>query len=381
MTLRVDVKPNLFNWALARSGVDNLVLRKSFPKLDVWITGEVKPTLKQLENFAKATRTPVGYLFLVEPPEEQIPIPDYRTIAQQQIARPSANLLDTIYICQQRQEWYRDYALTNSLQPLEFVGSVDRRASAERVAQDIRDILSFNLNARYAMRTWEEALRSFIASADEIGIMVMCSGIVLNNTHRKLNPEEFRGFALTDKLAPLVFINGADTKSAQMFTLAHEIAHLWLGETALSSADIGGDEDQDIERWCNAVAAELLVPLAIFENELRDENLPDALNRLARRFKVSTLVILRRMLDSNYLTSGEYATAYAVELARLLALAGGSGGNFYLSQPYKLSKRFARALVASTLEGQTLYRDALRMLGVKKVETFNELGRTLGVMI
>jgi len=381
MTLRVEVEPKLLAWAIDRSGVDGFVLHNRFDRLDSWLDRSVQPTLKQVEAFAKATRTPVGFLFLHEPPEEQIPIPDYRTIANSHLSRPSANLLDTIYICQQRQEWYRDYARNNGLKPLDFVGSADRRStSVEHVAEQIRNQLDFDLDARRSIRTWEQALRSFIASADAAGILVMCSGIVLNNTHRKLNPEEFRGFALTDNLAPLVFINGADTKSAQMFTLAHELAHLWLGETALSSAEIGGQEEQAVEQWCNAVAAELLVPLSVFTPELGDENLSDALGRLAKRFKVSTLVILRRMRDTNYLSSEEYNRAYALELERLLSLSGSSGGDFYLSQPNKLSKRFAQALVVSTLEGQTLYRDAMKMLGVRKVATLNKLGHSLGVM-
>ena len=380
MTLRVEVEPELLAWAIERSGADSVALHGRFSKLDAWLDRSVKPTLKQVEAFARATHTPVGFLFLHEPPEERIPIPDYRTMANTQLSRPSANLLDTIYICQQRQDWYRDYARNNGLRPLDFVGSVDRRASVERVAEHIRDQLGIDLEARRFMRTWEDALRSFIAGADAAGIMVMCNGIVLNNTRRKLKPEEFRGFALTDDLAPLVFVNGADTKSAQMFTLAHELAHLWLGETALSSADIGGREEQAIERWCNAVAAELLVPLSVFSAELGDEDLSDALQRLARLFKVSTLVILRRMRDADYLSSEEYSRAYGLELEKLMSLPGSSGGSFYLSQPNKLSKRFASALVVSTLEGQTLCRDAMKMLGVKKVSTFNELGRSLGVM-
>ena len=380
MTLRIEVKQEVLNWAIERSGVDAIALHKSFPKLGAWLEGTIQPTLKQLEKFAKATRTPVGFLFLPDPPYEKVPIPDYRTMVNQRVNRPSANLLDTIYICQQRQEWYRDYARTNGLPPLGFVGMANHRDSIEWVAQDIRRTLDFDLEARAAMRTWEDALRNFISSADAVGIMVMCSGIVLNNTRRKLNPEEFRGFALTDSLAPLVFINGADTKSAQMFTLAHELAHLWLGESALSSVSLDGNEDIAVERWCNAVAAELLVPLTVFQTELRDEDLQDSLSRLSRYFKVSTLVILRRMRDAGHLSFREYFSAYETELERLLALGTGSGGNFYLSQPNKLSKRFARALVVSTLEGQTLYRDALRMLGVKKIETFNELGRNLGVM-
>jgi Zn-dependent peptidase ImmA (M78 family) len=230
------------------------------------------------------------------------------------------------------------------------------------------------------MPTWTEALRRFIEQADAIGVLVMVNGVVSNNNYRKLDPDEFRGFALSDPLAPLVFINGADTKAAQMFTLAHEIAHIWLGQSALSDIAPISTPTHDVERWCNEVAAELLVPLAVLRSELRrNEELRDALDRLARRFKVSTLVILRRIHDAGVLKKEQFWRAYQQELDRLSAIAKSSGGDFYLTQGARVGKRFARALITSTLEGQTLHRDAFRLLGFSKLATFRELGHSLGL--
>ena len=231
------------------------------------------------------------------------------------------------------------------------------------------------------MPTWTEALRSFIQQADSFGIMVMVSGIVGSNTRRSLDPKEFRGFAISDPLAPLVFINGKDTKAAQMFTLAHELAHIWLGETALSDVGPITMPSNKVEVWCNQVAAELLVPLSALQ-EAHDsfKSLREALDHLARWFKVSTLVILRRLHDAGKLTREELWQAYNKEVDRLLAISKKAGGNFYLTLPARVSRRFAQALVISTLEGQTLHRDAFRLLGFRKYTTFRELGYQLGVL-
>jgi len=379
--IRVDIKPELLSWARERAGLEAADLSDRFPKLAAWEQGTVRPTLKQVEEFAKATHTPVGFLFLDEPPVETIPIPDFRTIRNKAIARPSPDLLDMIYVCQQRQEWYRDFARSERESPLSFVGSASLDSNVERTAEIMRDALGFDMEERRRTPTWTDALRLFITKADEAGIMVMCSGVVLNNNYRPLDPEEFRGFALSDPLAPLVFINGADTKAAQMFTLAHELAHIWLAQSAVSDAQASLVPDHEIERWCNNVAAEFLVPLTMLKQEYLDgANLRAELDRLARRFKVSTLVILRRIHDAGGLTRKEFWHEYENELRRVLAIAKGSGGNFYLTQAARVSKRFARALVISTLEGQTLHRDAFRMLGFAKLDTFQKLGRSLGVM-
>lgn len=378
--IRVEVKPVMLRWARERASLSIEELVHRFPKLDAWETSSAQPTLKQLEDFAKATRTPVGFFFLAEPPEERVPIPDFRTIRDERVHRPSPDLLDTIYVCQQRQEWYRDHVRTLGETKLGFIGSSKTSDEVEDAAARMRRELGFDVDERRSLPTWTDALRRFIEQADTLGVLVMVSGVVLNNNRRRLDPDEFRGFALSDDLAPLVFINGADTKAAQMFTLAHELAHLWLGQTALTDSNSASIPNEVVERWCNRVAAELLVPIEEFRSDYRkDAELAAELGRLARRFKVSTLVVLRRMHDARGLTAEQYWTAYETELERLRDLPKTSGGDFYLTQGARLSKRFARALIGSTLEGQTLHRDAFRMLGFAKLDTFRELGRSLGV--
>ena len=381
--IRVDVKPEILRWARERAGLSRKDLAGRYPRLKDWETGAVQPTLKQLEAFARAVHVPAGYLFLDSPPDEPVPIPDFRTVAGRHVTRPSPNLLDTIYACQERQSWYREYARISGQLELDFVNSATLATPVTTVAADMRRKLDFQVAERKECPTWSDALRLFTQRADDIGILVMVSGVVASNNHRRLDPSEFRGFALSDPLAPLVFVNGADTKAAQVFTLAHELAHIWLGSSALSN--VGAEPVQSSRReevWCNAVAAEFLVPLVALRNELTDgEQLPHALSRLARTFKVSTLVVLRRLLDAEWIDRATFEMHWQIESERLRALnrSSGGGGNFYRTTLARVSRRFARALVESTREGHTLYRDAFRMVGVSKVETFNNLGREAGV--
>jgi len=381
VALRVEVSPEVLAWAKRRSRVSETRLRKQFPKLPEWELGERLPTLKQLEGFARATHTPVGQLLRDEPPSKTVPIPDHRTMRAEPIDEPSADLLDTIYLCQQRQDWYRGFAQVQQLPPVGLVGSVTVTQAPVSAAEEMRELLGFDLGERGS--TLDDAFRRLSGSAEDAGVLVMMSGIVGSNPHRKLDPREFRGFALVDQLAPLVFVNGADTKAAKLFTLAHELAHLWAGETALSDVNSLQQPTHATEQWCNQVAAEFFVPSDRFAGEYDNEGqLSDRLQRWARAYKVSTLVILRRMHDLGFMAWENYREAYRGELARVLPhIKPGSsnGGDFYKTQPVRTSKRFARALVAGTLEGGTLFSDAYRMLGVKKHATFEELAFRLGV--
>jgi Zn-dependent peptidase ImmA (M78 family) len=379
--MRVDVKPELLHWACDRAAVPPERLAGRFPRLDSWLRGETSPTLKQLETFAKATHAPIGFFFLPEPPAEELPIPDFRTVAGRAVRRPSADLLDTIYLCQRRQEWFREWAQITGERPFALFGSFDRTSDPSAVGARLRAKLGLDLDDRSEWADWEAAQRSLIERAEQLGVLVMVSGVVGNNTARPLDPEEFRGFALADDLAPLIFVNGADAKAAQMFTLAHELAHLLLGTSALSNVDGLNRPRRESETWCNAVAAELLVPAdTLRENFDPSEERDPALTRLGRQFKVSRLVLLRRLRDIDRLSQAEFLAAYRSELARLAALPRGNGGNFYRTEATRTGKRFLRALIVDTLEGNTLYQDAMRLLGVSGSETVHHLAQSLGVI-
>ena len=380
MPLRVEVKPQLLRWARERAGMGPETLVRRFPKYLEWERGEAQPTFKQLQQFAKVTYAPFGSLLLSEPLDEPFPIPDFRTIGRASIVHLSPNLRDTVYLCQLRQDWYREYARAQGQSSLRLVGSANLADNVDATAATVRTALKIELDDRAALPTWTAALRQFIKNVEAAGVLVMVSGVVGTDNRRKLNPDEFRGFALADDLAPVVFVNGADTKAAQMFTLAHEVAHLCLGESALSNIEPTSTPSSDVESWCNQFAAELLVPIAILRDEYQSqEPVFDELRRLARRFKVSTLVILRRLYDLSALSPSQFRTAYVRELGKFRQTSSPSGGNFYATQTSRVGERFARALIVSTLEGQTLYRDAFHLLGFKKTSTFQKLADRLGV--
>ncbi|MCY3608275.1 MAG: ImmA/IrrE family metallo-endopeptidase [Acidimicrobiaceae bacterium] len=384
MTVRVEVSPAMLQWARARSGIDDDVWVKRFPRYDTWVAGESNPTLRQLEEFARKTYTPVGFFFLDEPPTENIPVPDFRTIGDRPVAGGvTANLLDTLYICLARQEWYRDSQLLNGESPLEFVGTATLRTEPAQAAAAMREQLAWTSRLRASFISWDAALTTLRENAEAAGVLVMISGVVGSNTQRKLAPEEFRGFALADPFAALVFVNGADAKTAQVFTLAHELAHLWLGSTALSDVDPMSARNFEEERWCNQVAAELLVPMDEFESTFdRAGDLRSQLRPLAERFRVSTQVILGRIREMGALSWDQFMTELRIERERVVAIVTerAGGGNYYTTKPVQVGKRFARELIASTLEGRTTYTEAFRLLGVKKTSTFEGLGQQLGVL-
>lgn len=364
---KVNVSASTLRWGLERAGKPE-VIRKKFPKLTEWLEGQSLPTLHQLQEFAKATSTPLGYLFLSEPPKEQLPIPYFRTLGDERYHRPSPDFLETVYIMQRRQDWMCEYLIGEGDEPLNFVRSARITDEPQHIADKIRHTLGLQEGWADTQNTWSDALKSLRNSAEEVGILVVVNSIVGNNTHRKLEVKEFRGFVLVNEYAPLIFINSADAQAAQMFTLAHELAHIWLGSSAAFDLRELKPANNETEQTCNQIAAEFLVPSAelhkIWPSIVQER---EPFQEIARRFKVSELVAARRARDLQLITMSEYLEFYQNYPQRetIRSKEKGRGGDFYsILQPLRLGRRFTLAVIRAVKEGKLLYRDAYRLTGL-----------------
>jgi Zn-dependent peptidase ImmA (M78 family) len=379
----ININPELIRWAIERSGRSLETLARYLPRIGRWESGEAQPTLKQLEKLARKTWTPLGYFFLAEPPEEKLPVPDFRTAGDEPVRRPSPNLIDTLHTMQRRQAWMRDYLVEMEHERLSFIGSAKTSENIEAVAKNIRRELGMSDGWASRISSWTDALRVLREAAEGAGVLVVINGVVGNDTHRKLDPAEFRGFVLADDYAPLVFINGSDARSAQMFTLAHELAHLWIGEGGifdLPEMQSGGDRR---EVFCNRVAAEFLVPAAELRRFWPNANREAGpFQAIAREFKVSPIVAARRALDLGLIDQPrffEFYRAYQTDERRKAAKAKG-GGDFYNNQNVRLGKRFARAVMLAAKEGRLLYREAYSLTGLQGA-TFDKYAKELNISL
>ncbi|MCE2467719.1 MAG: ImmA/IrrE family metallo-endopeptidase [Caldilineaceae bacterium] len=377
---RVPVPPEMLRWACERAGYDMEHVAARIPQFPAWIRRERQPTLKQLEKLAKLTHTPLGYLFLPEPPNERLPIPDYRTVTGTARGRPSPDLLDTLYTMQRRQAWLRESLVENDAEPLAFVASARPSDDPDAVGREMRRVLGLDGGWAAGIRTWQDAVSELRRMIEQLGVMAVLNGVVGNNTHRPLNVEEFRGFALTDPYAPLIFVNGADAKSAQMFTLAHELAHIWLGREGLSGFETLFPGGTDVEDWCNQAAAEFLAPAREVRVHWREVmRKAGRFEDLARTFKVSPVVAARRALDLNLVDQNAFFDFYEHYVNHEhKGDKTPDGGNFYNNQNTRVGKLFALQVLRAAMEGRIGFKEAYDLTGLRG-GTFQEYAKRLGV--
>lgn len=388
MSVKVPVEPSVLRWALDRADMSET--EKAFDKLRVseWLRQDSQPTISQLTKFAQKTHVPFGMLFLSEPPAEEKPLADFRFRGSAP-EKYSAELTETILEQQRRQNWYRDYAIARGLEANEYVGSETLASNPEQVADRIRYDFGYTPGT---VRSGAEARKAIIELLEENGFLISVAGVVGSNTHRPYDPNEFSGFSLSNDYAPTIFVNGRDTKNAQIFTLLHELGHLLLGESGVSVS--GGEEvhqqhaEQQAhnERWCDSFAAHFLVPPAEIRKKVRalpgdgDEITEDSIEKLASHFCVSVLTILNSLLNEKLITWNKYTELYEPMSEQAIAHAQESGitsggGDYYRTKIYALGKRFANAVFADAASGRTTYTEAHRLLDVPKTETYEKLAQ------
>lgn len=384
--MKAFVQPNMVSWARNRSdlSVEDLAgkLHVKGDRVTAWEEGEDAPTLRQAKNLAKALHVPFGWLYLENPPREKLALPDLRTVRNTEQEGFSPDFRDQLNEVLYKQQQYVELILEDGAEPLPFVGMFSPKDDPRVIAAEIRNALGIDHEMRRNAANWESFLREFILRAEDLGILVMSSGVVGNNTHRPLSVQEFRGFAVSDVYAPLVFINGKDAKAAQIFTLAHELAHLWIGESGVSNQamDATGVRTKRVETLCNKIAAELLVPRAeMADLWQRKRETGENIHALCRYFRVSALVALYRALDLGYLERTEFDQLYKLELAHCQRAKSSSGGPPpRLTIPARNSHLLTETILAATYEGRVLFRDACRILGAK-TGTLEKLAIEAGV--
>ena len=378
---QTTLQPTVLRWARERAGLGTeTVAAKVGVRPDRVVEWERsgRISVSQVDRLAHCTHTPVGYLYLREPPDDDLPIPDFRAAGGERPLRPSPDLLETVDLMARRQAWMRDDLIEDGADPLALVGCCGRDATPATAAAAMREQLELSIDWGSRQRSWTEALRYLRNRVEASGVLVVFNGIVGNDTHRKLDREEFQGFALVDRYAPLVFVNGADFKAAQMFTLAHELAHVFVGATGVSNVDATPSSGHDAERFCNSAAAEFLVA----EKELtarwrRVGTIEESLQAIARRFKVSVLVVAHRALRLRLIDGKEFRQfydAYQQHAARKPDET--SGGNFWNSQNVRIGRRFGAAVSRAVKEGRLSYREAYALTGLRG-DTFDTFVRSL----
>jgi Zn-dependent peptidase ImmA (M78 family) len=363
MRNEVNVNTNMLTWAIDRAGYDVRAFAEKFPRILDWLEGQKKPTVKQLEEFSKKVYLPFGYLFLPQPPQEKMPIPYFRTDGNQ-TDRISINVYDTILLLQQRQDWLKNYLKDSDFPRLSYVGKFKKSKDVKAIVADIRQTLQLQENWASQFSAWQEAHDHLVLHIEDKGIITIFNGVVENNTHRPIPVNECRGFVLVDDYAPFMFVNNADFKSAQMFTILHELVHIWIGHSAAFDFRRLQPANDPKEILCDKVAAEFLVPEKEFD---RVWNHKANISYASSYFKVSKIVIARRALDTGKITKPQFFDFYEEYSNREFAKKEnqGSGGDFYATTKKRISITFASHVKQAVKSGNLLYRDAYKLTGLK----------------
>lgn len=374
MAIAAFINPTTLRLARERAGLGvadlaaKLTVADAESRVKEWERGDAHPSFPQARRIAEVTHVPFASLFLEPKSLGSTALPDLRTVARR-APQFSVDLVEVYRDALRKQAWVAETRQAHDEPEVTFVGQGRRRgATPQAGAQLLRNLLAVTPMDRARCREADDYSRLLILRAEALGVLVLRSSTVGSNTHRPLDPEEFRGFAIADPRAPLVFINTADAKTAQVFTLLHELAHLWRGETGISqpAVDKVRAADVDTEAFCDQMAADFLVPLADFREEWdRARSFADNCNHLRSIFKVSGLVIARRAREQQFVGKAEYDRFVAQQMALARSKPVTKGGPSFLLMVRLRNGGVATDMVVRAVRGgELLWRDAATLLGV-----------------
>lgn len=369
MSIQVKgVQPSLLRWARETQGyaVEEVAhrLKRTEAEIEAWEAGTGAPTYAQLEEIAyKIYKRPLAVFFLPAPPPEPPIKEQFRTLPDFEIEQLSADTryqlrLADAYRCSLRE-------LSDGVNPAErkiFSDiSVSERESPHRTAAEIRAYLGVTIAVQVSWKSADEALKAWRNCVENAGVFVF---------KHAFKQEGISGLCLADEEFPLIYLNNSSTKTRQIFTLFHELAHLLLKVSTISKYDQSYVEflqpkDKRIEQFCNTLAAEILVPLDDFTRQLmRIAAISDkTVETLADRYCVSREAVLRRLLDLKRV-SQSYYDKKAREWNEAIP-KGGSGGNYYLTQAVYLGDSYLRLVFGKLYQGKLSHEQAAEHLGVK----------------
>jgi Zn-dependent peptidase ImmA (M78 family)/transcriptional regulator with XRE-family HTH domain len=396
MQLReVDITPKVVAWARISAGLskEEAAARIGRPEEEIaaWESGERKPSMAQVRKACEVYKRPLAAFFLPEPPQDFSILRDFRRLPADMPREYSTNLRFLVRQTRTRQEWLSDFLQSENHPPLDFIGSAHSSDDPLKLAVRIRETIGVAPDEIRDCRTREDALDLWMSRSEANGIFVFRAG---NLRWEKIEVIEARGFALSDPYAPFIFLNAQDAKAAQVFTLAHELVHLWLNESGVSNLRTAArptTEMDMVEVFCNKVAAEVLVPQDAFQRCWRqqgaDRTLEERVESQSRYFKVSEWVIARRLLDWERISKAKYdelTQGYDEQWQRARVLARerqAEGG----PSPYRLKlmnngNAFSRVVLSAYESGDVSGRDASSLLGIK-LDKIGNLAEMLGVPV
>lgn len=364
---RININNNMLFWAVERSGDSVANYAEKNAKFRSWLDGTQKPTLNELQKFAQRFYVPLGYLFLPTPPKEADIIPLFRASNNKKI---SLNIRDMIREMEDRQDWLSGYLRDQGFDKLDYVGIYHENAIANNISNKIRELLHLSVNWAFEHKTVEEALNDLTRRVEDKGAIVCFNSVVGFNTSRPISVAECRGFTLVDEYAPFIFINSKDAKSAQIFTLIHEFAHILTGYSAgIGTEDIARTSTP--ERLCDQVAAILLVDEELLKEEWN--KIGENYKILSKRFKVSRFVIARRLKDIGLISERHYFALYNEWMDEPINASGDNkGGQFYATAIKKCSRTFLIHLNNAISSFKIQNIDAYRLVGLKG-DTFRQV--------